>query len=120
MATIKDILEVKGRRVVSVSREATVQDAAAVMNEHRIGALVVLADGQMVGIFTERDVLRRVVGGRCDPVRTRVADVMTSEVACCPGTTVEEARFAMKERRIRHLPVLDIEQRVSAWYRSAI
>ncbi len=113
MATIKEILSVKGPRIVSVGPEATVQNAAAVMNEHRIGCLVVMADGRIVGMFSERDVLRRVVGERRDPVLTRVADVMTPEVTCCtPETSVDEARQAMKDRRIRHLPVVDGDSRL--------
>jgi CBS domain-containing protein len=78
------------------------------MNEHKIGSLVVIDDGELVGIFTERDVLRRVVGERRDPVSTRVEEVMTTEVVCCtPDTPLDEARSAMKNRRIRHLPVVD-------------
>ena len=64
-------------------------------------------------MFTERDVLRRVVGERRDPAATTVADVMTVEVVCCtPETTIEEARGAMMNRRIRHLPVVDGDRRL--------
>jgi CBS domain-containing protein len=78
------------------------------MKAQNIGGLLV-SDGQRtVGIFTERDVLKRVVAERRDPAATRVQDVMSPEVACCsPDTPVEDARAIMKERRIRHLPVLD-------------
>jgi CBS domain-containing protein len=80
------------------------------MNEHRVGALVVVEAGRVAGMFTERDVLLRVVAGQRDPATTRVGDVMTAEVACCSvETTIEEARGAMKNRRIRHLPVVDGE-----------
>jgi CBS domain-containing protein len=61
-------------------------------------------------MFTERDVLKRVVGEQRDPVRTTVGEVMSSEVVCCsPDTPLEEAGAAMKNRRIRHLPVVDDE-----------
>jgi CBS domain-containing protein len=94
--------------VLTIGKDATVLEAALVMNEHRVGAVVVLDGGQVAGMFTERDVLRRVVGERRDPVTTPVSAVMTTEVVCCtPETTVEEARVAMKDRRIRHLPVVD-------------
>ena len=64
-------------------------------------------------MFTERDVLRRVVGERRDPATTLVAEVMTTDVFCCtPETTLEEARGAMKNRRIRHLPLVDGDRRV--------
>lgn len=113
MAKVGDILAVKGSHVLSVGKEATVLDAALLMNEHKVGALVVSDDGRIVGMFTERDVLRRVVGERRDPATTKVQEVMTTEVVCCtPDTSIEEARGAMKNRRIRHLPVCDGDDRI--------
>ena len=86
---------------------------AHLMNQHKIGALVVIEDGRVVGMFTERDVLRRVVGEERDPRTTLVGDVMTTEVACCtPETTIDEARGAMKNRRVRHLPLVDDKHRL--------
>ena len=83
-------------------------DAALLMNEHKVGSLVVTEGSRPIGMFTERDILQRIVAARRDPATTRVADVMTTEVVCCrPETTIEEARAAMKNRRIRHLPVVD-------------
>ncbi len=108
MATIRDILAVKGPHVLSIGPDATAFDAAVLMNEHKVGSLLVMDGGRLVGIITERDVLQEVVSQRRDPAATPVDDVMTSEVACCrPETTVDEARGVMKNRRIRHLPVLD-------------
>ncbi|HLN31236.1 MAG TPA: CBS domain-containing protein [Gemmataceae bacterium] len=108
MAAVQEILAKKGSQVLTVSKDATVLEAALIMNEGRVGALVVLEGGQIAGMFSERDVLRRVVGERRDPATTPVSAVMSEEVACCrPDTTVEEARVAMKDRRIRHLPVVD-------------
>ena len=113
MGTVREILTRKGSQVWSVGKEATVLDAALLMNEHRIGALVVLEDGRVAGMFTERDVLRRVVAEQRDPVRTRVVEVMTDEVICGTlETSVEEARGAMKNRRIRHLPLVDGDRRL--------
>ena len=114
MAVVNDILAQKGSRVVvTVAKGETVLRAAQVMNEHRIGALVVLEGDQIAGMFTERDVLRRVVGEERAPAATRVEEVMTAEVACCtPQTPVEEARAAMKNQRIRHLPVVDGDGRL--------
>ena len=106
MSQVRDLLEQKGTQVWTVGKEASVLQAALLMNEHKIGALVVLEAGRIVGMFTERDVLRRVVGEQRDPARTLVAEVMSTEVFCCtPQTMVEEARSVMKNRRIRHLPV---------------
>ncbi|MFO0844509.1 MAG: CBS domain-containing protein [Gemmataceae bacterium] len=111
MASVRDILARKGSYVFTVGQDATVLQAALLMNEHRIGALVVVEAGRVVGMFTERDVLQRVVAGQRDPALTRVADVMSSEVVCGSlETSVEEARGAMKNRRIRHLPVVDGDQ----------
>ncbi len=108
MPTVEAILERKGRQVHSISHDATVLEAARRMNEHRIGALVVVREGKVVGIFTERDVLNRVVAAQRDPATTRVDEVMSSPVACCsPQTTRAECRHVMRERRIRHLPVVD-------------
>ena len=108
MATVRDILAVKGSHVLSIGPEATVLDAAVLMNEHKVGSLVVMSGGQLVGIISERDVLTRVVVPRLDPGQAVVRDVMTVEVVCCqPHTQLEEARGVLKNRRIRHLPVVD-------------
>jgi len=106
MASVQDLLAIKGTHVLSVGTQATVLDGAVLMNEHKIGALVVIDHGRVAGMFTERDVLRRVVGERRDPASTRVEEVMTRDVVCCvPETSIDEASTVMKERRIRHLPV---------------
>ncbi len=113
MPTVKDILAVKGSQVLSVSPEATVLEAAERMNERKIGGLVVLSEERVVGIITERDVLQRLVVTRRDPGTTAVHEVMTTEVVCCqPHTKLDEARGVMKNRRIRHLPVVDDSQRL--------
>ncbi len=108
MATVRDILLKKGSGVLTTGKESTVLEAAILMNEHKVGALVVLEGGRIAGMFTERDVLRRVVGQLRDPAHTPVAEVMTAEVVCCrPETGLDEARGSMMSRRIRHLPVID-------------
>ena len=113
MPTVQEILQVKGSRVHCVEPDTTVLEATQRMNAERIGAMVVTDQGRVAGMFTERDVLRRVVGERRDPATTRVAEVMTTEVVCCtPGTAIDEVRGAMKNRRIRHLPVVDDEGRL--------
>jgi len=113
MATVRDLLVVKGPHVLSIGPEATVLDAALVMNEHKVGSLLVMSGGQLIGIITERDILQRVVVPRRDPGVTPVLDVMTTEVICCqPHTSLEEARGVLKNRRIRHLPVVDEGKRL--------
>ena len=113
MGQVRTLLERKGAHVLTVTPAASVLRAVMMMNEHRVGSLVVVEDGRVVGMFTERDLLRRVVGERRDPDATRVADVMTAPVVCCtPDTTVDEARGVMRDRRIRHLPVSDADGRL--------
>jgi len=108
MATVRDILARKGAHVQSIGPEASALDAAVLMNEHKIGSLVVMSDGYVIGIITERDILHRVVAQCRDPRQTAVHEVMTTEVVCCQlHTPIEEARGVMKNRRIRHLPVVD-------------
>ena len=107
-ATVKDLLVRKGSHVHTVQDSQTVLEAIRVMNQHRIGALVVLRDGRIVGMFTERDVLQRVVEHQRPPAQVAVAEVFTPDVICCaPEMTIEEASRIMKEQRVRHLPVCD-------------
>ena len=113
MTMVRDILRVKGSEVVLIQPEATVLAAATLMNERKVGALVISDRGTLQGIFTERDILLRIVAQRRDPGTTRVEEVMSREVACCQlHTTLDEARSVMKNRRIRHLPVLADDQQL--------
>lgn len=110
MAMICDLLSVKGSHVYSIGLSASVRDAAVIMNDYKIGALVVIDQGKVVGIFTERDVLRRVVAERRDPSTATVEDVMTRDIVTCrPDTEVDQASQLMTDRRVRHLPVIDEE-----------
>ena len=105
---ITAILDRKGRHVYAVSPTMSVSDAVAEMNRHRVGSVLVLDAGQLVGIFTERDVLRRVVGAGVDPKRALVADVMTAGViTISPDVTLEDTMVLFTEKRCRHLPVVD-------------
>jgi CBS domain-containing protein len=113
MATVSDILAHKGSTVLSIGPEATAHDAAVRMQEHKIGSLLVMSGGEIVGIVTERDILSRVVVPQREPTETAVHEIMTEEVACCqPCTSLEEARGVLKNRRLRHLPVIDGEDRI--------
>jgi len=105
---VSALMERKGSAVHAVTSAITVAEAVAEMNKHRIGSIVIIDSGRIVGIFTERDVLRRVVGADIDPKSTRVADVMTRNVHMIPShTTVEQTMVLFAERRCRHLPVVD-------------
>ncbi|MCB9837756.1 MAG: CBS domain-containing protein [Phycisphaeraceae bacterium] len=94
--------------VAAVAPETTVFEAARRMNEAHVGSLVVLdGNGGLLGIFTERDVLRRVVADSRDPERTPVGDVMTRSVHTAPPETpLDDLRTLMREKRIRHVPIV--------------
>jgi CBS domain-containing protein len=113
MATVRELLAGKGTYVHMVPPTATVLEAIHTMNDRRVGAVVVGRDGVLDGIFTERDVLRRVVAEQRDVSSLSVSEVMTVDVLCCaPETTVEEASRIMRDERVRHLPVCDAHGRV--------
>jgi CBS domain-containing protein len=106
--TLGAILDTKGRSIHSVRPDATVLEAVRTMNAHRIGAVLVCEDDRLAGIFTERDVLTRVLDEARDPTATTVADVMTDRVVVvAPSTTVEEAMAVVTDKRCRHLPVME-------------
>jgi len=108
MATVRDILARKGGDVISVLPDDSVLSAANLMNERAIGGVLVVAAGELRGIFTERDVLRRVVAQGRDPAAIRVADVMTTSVMTCgPDTSLDQCAALMTAHRIRHLPVVE-------------
>lgn len=92
----------------AVQKTASALEAARKMTEACVGALVVLDGDKLVGIFTERDLMKRVVAAGKDPARTRVGDEMTTKVALgTPTMTVEEALRVMKQTKCRHLPIAD-------------
>lgn len=108
MPTAQDILANKPKGVAIIDEEATVMEAAKLMSDRHIGSLVVGRLEKVVGIFTERDVLNRVVARHRDPLETIIKDVMTTPVACCaPTTKLAECRQVMTQKRIRHLPVVE-------------
>ena len=101
------------RPAVSVPHDATVEEAVKVMVKHRIGAVIVLKGKELVGIFSERDILDKIILAHKDPAKTRVFAVMTSPVLAVPGNTDDaEAAERMTEHHIRHLPILDEEKKV--------
>ncbi len=103
------IIARKGHAVAALPPSATVAEAVRLMNQRRIGAVLVTGpDRRLLGIFTERDVLNRVMVGELDPKTTVLREVMTSEIATAAlETSVEDAMTLFMERRVRHLPILD-------------
>jgi CBS domain-containing protein len=111
MATVSQLLVIKGQMVHSIDRMATVFDAISKMVERNVGALIVLEGMRPCGILTERDYLRKVaVFGRASRT-TRVEEIMSSGlISVGPDTPVEECMSLMTSNHIRHLPVFDGSQ----------
>ncbi len=113
MKNVKNILQKKGRHFHAVSPNILVYEAIKVMGENNIGSVLVLEDGQLVGILTERDYARKVVLQGRYSANTYVKEIMTPHpglVIVHPETSVEECMELMTEHRIRHLPVVDHNQ----------
>ena len=107
---IRDILRRKGEDVYSVGPLATVIDAVNAMNDHHVGSVLVCEGGYPVGVFSERDVLVRVVAAHRDPRQTLVRDVMTTRLyTASPEDTLLEVMRLMTDRRCRHVPVMEGE-----------
>ena len=107
MATVKNILAKKSPGTFKMDADASVLDAALMMTHLGVGALVV-TDAGRIGIFSERDLLRRVVAEQRDPATTILRDVMTSPVVSCrPETSLLECLAMVEGNNIRHLPVVD-------------
>jgi CBS domain-containing protein len=106
---VRAIVQQKGADVVTVEQTATVADAARALAEHRIGALVVAANGEEpAGIISERDIVRAVAEHGPEALELEVSRVMTTELATCtPDDGVDTLMATMTERRVRHLPVID-------------
>ena len=109
MHTISTILDEKGSRTVhTVSPDATVMHAVETMCAAKVGAVLVCTGKACAGIFSERDLMTRVILRHLDPVTTKVADVMTADVAAVgPEVSTEGAMAIMSDHRCRHLPVID-------------
>ena len=108
MTTVRQLLDKKGYDVASIRPDDSVFDAIEKMANENIGSLVVLDDGKLVGILSERDYARNVIlKGKSSPL-TPVSDIMSTRVICArPEQTVEESMAVMTERGVRHLPVLE-------------
>ncbi len=106
--SLNKVLEQKGQHVYVISSGKMILDAIRTMQERKVGALLVVDEGKPIGIFTERDVMTRVVACECNPAETAVSEVMTSNlVAVGPDTTVQQAMAIVTEKRVRHLPVMN-------------
>ena len=108
MNRVREILDEKGHDVLKIEGDASVFDAVKRMVDAGTGSLLVIEDGEVSGIFTERDYLRRMTLEGRDDKETAVRDVMSAPlVVVTPEITLEECMAMMTDRRIRHLPVVD-------------
>jgi len=113
MKTLMQLLQSKGREIHSIAPDAPVIDALKLMAEKGIGALVVLENGRLAGILSERDYARKVILLGKSSEDTPVREIMTTKVVTVrPGQSVEECMALMTHNRIRHLPVAEGERLV--------
>ncbi len=104
---VKKLLEKQKREVVTISPDATVYDALKLMAEKEIGALVVVENGKMVGIISERDCARKMILKKKKSKKTLVRDIMTAKVIqTTPNQKVDKCLSLMTKTRFRHIPVL--------------
>ena len=92
----------------AVGPDALVSECVRTMTTEKIGAIVIMDNGRLIGIFTERDALNRVLAAGLDPLTTKISEVMTKNPYCIPPTTtVAEAMKLVTQRRFRHLPIVE-------------
>jgi CBS domain-containing protein len=104
---IADVLRRKGAAVATVGPDATVTELLGQLATHNVGALPVVDNGNLIGIVSERDVVRRLHAGGAALLHAQVADIMTTEVTTCsPSDDVADVAAVMTSRRFRHLPVV--------------
>ena len=112
--TLARLLEQKGGHIHSIDRDETVLDCVAKLNELQVGALLIIEGKKLVGIVSERDIIRKVVGKRKNSAQFKVEEIMTTELTTVtPQTTVADAMNIVTTSRIRHLPVLDRQKHVA-------
>ena len=111
MATVSDIDRIAGEdgQVLTIRETASIAHAAERMGKHHVGCLLAVDDGgRLTGIFTERDILSKVVAAGADPRKTKIAKVMTRRVVSCSRkTSVNKAEQMMAHYGVRHLPIVD-------------
>ena len=106
--TIDSVLRLKGRQIFSVAPTATVYEAIQTMSDRGVGALLVLAEGKLVGMISERDYARKVILRDRSSKQTQVREIMSGDlVTVTTRDTVEDCMRLMTDNRIRHLPVVE-------------
>jgi len=113
MGTVRNILQLKGNAVYTVGPGTSVYEALEEMENNNMGSVVVVENGKLIGIFTERDYARKVILKGRSSKETQVRDIMTERpIFVTPDATIEECMQLMSGKNFRHLPVLDNDQLV--------
>ncbi len=110
MKTVRQLLESKGNSILSITPDASVHDALVIMSENHVGALLVMEEGKLIGIFSERDYARDIDPKGKTSRDTLMRDIMTPQsclITVSPNDTVESCMELVTEKRIRHLPVME-------------
>ena len=111
MTTIAQLLNTKGNQIWSVEPKVTIFEALEIMSEKEIGALLVMEDGKLTGIFSERDYARKVILKGKSSKETPVGELMTKKVFYMdPQKTINDCMAMMTAKRIRHVPVIEDNQ----------
>jgi CBS domain-containing protein len=105
---VQEILDGKGHEVITAAADATVKELADVLTEHNIGAVLVVAGDRILGVASERDLVRAIAERGADAIALRFADIMTCDLEVCgPDASIDAVMALMTARRVRHLPVLE-------------
>ena len=113
MTTIKQLLKIKGNEVCSISSDAYIYEGLQIMAEKNVGALLVIDDSKLLGVFSERDYARKVILQDKYSKNTKVGELMTTDIVSVePNMTIEECMTLMTTKRVRHLPVFENDQLV--------
>lgn len=113
MGCVRNILQFKGNAVHAVSPDSSVYEALEELEDNNLGSLVVVENGKLIGIFTERDYARKVILKGRSSKETHVRDIMSERpVFVTPDTSIEVCMQLMSTKTIRHLPVLENDQLV--------
>jgi len=111
MSTVRNILQKKGKAVYSICPQCSVYDALEELEEKNLGALVVVENGKLIGVFTERDYARKVILKGRSSKETSVSDIMSSHpLFVSPDNTLDDCMQLMTDKYIRHLPVLENDE----------
>jgi CBS domain-containing protein len=108
MVTIRDILNEKGQNIYAVNPQTTVYESLEKMSEHDVGSMLVMEGDKLLGIFTERDYMKKIILQNKASKTTMIKEIMTTNPVCItPSDSVDNAMSIMTKQRCRHLPIIE-------------